>query len=222
MQSISISPEILEKCPALALGCWEGNVVVETERTDLWERIDRDLEALASRMEVADIHGLPEIHATRTAYKACGKEPSRYRPSAEALLRRVLKGKGLYRVNNVVDALNLVSVTSGFSIGGFDLERVEGKVELGIGRENEPYAAIGRGELNIAHLPLLRDQQGAFGTPTSDSNRTMVRPETKRFWMVIYAFDGSERVQAALDMASELLGQFAQATHISTAITTSP
>lgn len=218
MNSLTISPDLRAKCPNIALGLLRCKVQVSTEYPALTTRIEADLQAMQSRMTRADIHGLPEIAATRAAYKACGKDPSRYRPSAEALLRRVLAGKGLYQVNNVVDALNLVSVTTGYSIGGWDAARIEGTAELGIGREGEPYEAIGRGELNIAHLPLFRDAAGPFGTPTSDSLRTMVRPETTEFLMCFYAFGGTDRLAPALELSAELLTAhaFAQDFHTET------
>jgi DNA/RNA-binding domain of Phe-tRNA-synthetase-like protein len=99
------------------------------------------------------------------------------------LLRRVFKGKGLYQVNNVVDLLNLTSVKSGFSIGGYDVGKIEGEIQLSIGKAGEPYKAIGRGELNIEFLPTFRDQKGPFGSPTSDSVRTMITPKTEQFLM---------------------------------------
>ena len=218
MPALTISSDLRAKCPGIALGLLRAEVRISDDYPALDTLIQAALQDLQQRMTRADIHGLPEVAATRAAYKACGKEPSRYRPSAEALLRRVLSGKGLYRVNNAVDALNLVSVTTGYSIGGWDAAKIEGNAELGIGEEGEPYEAIGRGELNIAHLPLFRDAKGAFGTPTSDSLRTMVRPETTDFLMCFYAFDGPERLSPALERSAELLADHAFAQNIHTEI----
>ena len=108
-----------------------------------------------------------------------------------------------------MDLLNLVSVKSGFSIGGYDAEKILGEVILGIGKANEPYEAIGRGELNIEFLPTFRDSSGAFGSPTSDSTRTMVTPKTTRFLMPIFNFGGHQNLQEAMDLAIFLLRQFA-------------
>jgi DNA/RNA-binding domain of Phe-tRNA-synthetase-like protein len=134
--------------------------------------------------------------------------------SAEALLRRVVQGKGLYRVNNVVDLLNLVSVSTGFSIGGYDAEKIAGEVVFGIGRENEPYEGIGRGELNIESLPAFRDNLGAFGTPTSDSVRTSVTWNTKRFLMIIIDFGALPELEDATELAVNLLKKYAGATNM--------
>ena len=214
MRAIEISPQILEKIPGLTLGCIEASVRVEPERTDLWAHIDSELAVFGEGLEVKQISQRPTIAGTRIAYKACGKDPARYRPSAEALTRRIAQGKGLYRVNNIVDLLNLVSIKSGFSIGGFDADHIEGTAALRIAGEGEPYEAIGRGQLNIAGLPTFYDDQGPFGTPTSDSVRTMVRSETSRFLMIFYAFSNPELLGPGLEKAQQLLQTYASATDI--------
>ena len=212
MIEICISPEIRALCPKMVLGCIECDVQVADSPATLLAEIDAACAALVGSLTVEDIHRNLPIHDTREAYKALGKEPSRYRPSAEALTRRVLQGKGLYRVNNVVDLLNKVSFTTGFSIGGWDADHIQGKAVLGIGRADEPYLTIGRGEMNIEFFPVFRDDAGAFGTPTSDSERTMVRPETRRFLMVFYAFGGESALQPAIEESVRLLREFGGAT----------
>ncbi len=160
------------------------------------------------------ISKIPAIAASRKAYKICGKDPARYRLSAEALLRRVVSGKGLYQISNVVDQLNLVSIGSGFSIGGYDANQIQGDVIFGIGRVNESYSGIGRGELNIEGLPVFRDNLGAFGTPTSDSPRTEVSEQTTRFLMVLIDFEGDNRLNEAVEIAVELLKEHCSAKNI--------
>ena len=160
---------------------------------------------------IEEISKQPEVEASRKAYKACGKDPARYRLSAEALLRRVVSGKGLYHINNVVDQLNLVSIATGFSIGGYDADRIAGNVVFGIGRSGEPYSGIGRGELNIENLPVFRDELGAFGTPTSDSLRTEVNLQTTRFLMILIDFNSSDLLKDALQMAERLLKSYCSA-----------
>lgn len=144
------------------------------------------------------------IKDTRSAYKICGKEPSRYRPSAEALLRRLRTKKELYEINNVVDAINLMSISTHFSIGGFDLDQIQGDIVCDVG-DSEPYEAIGRGHLNIEFMPGLRDKTGFFGTPTSDSVRTMVTSNTKTLLLVFYDFMRHPSLQNALDTGINLL-----------------
>lgn len=194
---IDFAPIIAKRCPGLVLGIVESTVRVAPAGPDLQALADEYSNRIAASTRMEAISGQPPIRAAREAYKALGKKPGRYRPSAEALLRRVVSGKGLYQINNVVDLLNLLSIDTGFSIGGYDLERIEGPVTMDIGRENEPYEAIARGQLNIGRLPCLRDAHGAFGTPTSDSERTRIRPQTNRVGFVFFAFGGAPELDVA-------------------------
>lgn len=214
MVKISILEELKSRCPGLRLGCISAEVTVTESSPELLSLINNTLEQYNQRLILENISKIPAIAASRKAYKACGKDPARYRLSAEALLRRVVSGKGLYQINNVVDQLNLVSVSTGFSIGGYDAERIQGEVTFGIGRPDEPYSGIGRGELNIEGLPVFRDDAGAFGTPTSDSQRTEVTEKTRRFLMVLVDFSGEEHLAEAMEMAVELLEKFCQAKDI--------
>lgn len=209
MTPVNISDELKACIPDLMLSCIECNVVVKEDNKTLWDQIEKKLAEIANTLKVEDISRLPVVAASRKGYKLCGKDPSRYRLSAEALLRRTVQGKELYRVNNVVDLLNLVSVSTGFSIGGYDAEKIEGEVVFGIGRQNEAYEGIGRGELNIESLPVFRDNKGAFGTPTSDSVRTSVTSDTFRFLMIIIDFGTQGLLDEATAFATELLSKFA-------------
>ena len=143
------------------------------------------------------------IKETRRAYKLCGKEPSRYRPSAEALLRRLRTKKELYQINNVVDTINLISINTQYSIGGFDYTKINGEMICDIGTSDE-YQAIGRGILNIEHMPGLKDSSGFFGTPTSDSVRTMVTDNTTELLLVFYDFFGNESLNKAMDYGEQM------------------
>lgn len=214
MTKITISPELKICCPRLKLACIEADVTIAETSLELQSDIHRQIGKLNDALALEDISKLPAIEASRKAYKACGKDPARYRLSAEALLRRIVSGKGLYQINNVVDQLNLVSITSGFSIGGYDAAQIQGDIIFGIGRSEEPYSGIGRGELNIENLPVFRDKLGAFGTPTSDSQRTEVSSETKRFLMILIDFWASEQLTEAKNLAVGLLEKYCQATNI--------
>ncbi|MFW5773394.1 MAG: B3/4 domain-containing protein, partial [Tangfeifania sp.] len=208
MTAILISKELKEKVPNLKLSVIECDVFVLETSDLLWDAIRKKTGELSADLTTEQISKIPAIAASRKAYKACGKDPARYRLSAEALLRRVVKNKALYQVNNVVDVLNLVSITTGYSIGGYDSEKITGKVSFGIGTAADPYEGIGRGRLNIEFLPAFRDEKGAFGTPTSDSERTAVNQNTKRFLMIIIDF-GEGDLKKATKLASEYLERFA-------------
>ena len=217
MKTLVVSDEIRAKAPALRV----LQIEAEVENPDTPEALWAELEALA-----ADVHGRyamemvnkrPAIAATRTAYKACGKEPNRYRPSSEALMRRMVKGLELYRTAAVIDLINLLSVACGHSIGGFDADRIDGDtVTLGIGREGEPYEAIGRGPLNIAGMPVWRDNTGGIGTPTSDNERTKLSPSTRRLLMIVNMYGDEMPVADIEALARRLLVTYASAKNIQT------
>ncbi len=143
--------------------------------------------------------------------KALGKDPARYRGSAEALLRRVIAGKGLPRINAVVDIINLVSVESRLSIGLYDLARVQGDIVFRAGRAGETYKGIGKYDLNLEGLPVFCDALGPHGSPTSDSERTMVTSDTKHVLAVIISFGGEAGLDRWTQRTNELFTRFASA-----------
>ena len=211
MIPISIETNLKSKCPSFRLGCIECEVSIQSENVELWQVIHQKVVHQQATLSMSQIKDLPNIAAARKTYKTLGKDPSRYRLSSEALLRRIVNGKGLYKINNVVDALNLVSLSTGFSIGGFDADKIVGSIQIGIGQKGEPYEAIGRGRLNIENLPILRDNLGAFGSPTSDSMRTRVQATAQRFFMVILDFGSSEDLNHTMQLAIQLLSDYAEA-----------
>ena len=176
MVTITISDELKSRVPGLALGCVTAEVPSVAKHDEgLWQEIDSHLAGLTAAYKADDILALPQVAAMRAAYKALGKEPSRYRGSAEAMLRRVLSGKGLYQINNVVDVNNLVSLESFQPLGAYDLDHVRPPIQLRIGALGETYKGIGKDLINIESLPVFADAGGAFGSPTSDSERAMIR-----------------------------------------------
>ena len=207
--TITIDKTLKDKLPDLILGGFITEVNVNEATPDLLNLLDDEVKKLEQIHSPESIREMSTVKANKNAYRTLGKDPNRYRPAAEALLRRVANGKGLYHINNVVDILNLISVKTGFSICGYNYNAIQGEVMMGIGEENEPYQGIGRGDVNIEKLPVFRDEQGAFGNPTSDSTRTMVTDDTQRFLMVIIGFEGKEPIDKALDEAKGLLAKFA-------------
>ena len=160
----------------------------------------------------------PQILATRAAYKALGKDPARYRGSAEALVRRVIAGKGMPQINAVVDIINLVSVESRLPIGLYDLAHVSGDIVFRAGRAGETYKGIGKYDLNLEGLPVFCDAVGPHGSPTSDSERTMVTGETKRVLAIIISFSGKEGLERWTQRMSELFQRFAAGHECETAL----
>lgn len=202
MASVSIDTELKAKCPRVALAC----LTAEVEAGATPDGLDRELknceEKVSKLAEPKAVLESAAILATRAAYKALGKDPARYRGSAEALLRRVIAGKGLPRINNVVDVINLVSVESRLPIGLYDLANVEGEIVFRAGRAGETYKGIGKYDLNLEGLPVFCDALGPHGSPTSDSERTMVTHATRRVIAILISFGGANA--GSQDMANHL------------------
>ena len=207
--TIQIEKELKTLLPHLMLGGFVAEVSVESSSDALMSLLTDEIQRLEPELTPESIRAMSTVKANKDAYRKLGKDPNRYRPAAESLLRRVANGKGLYHINNVVDILNLISVKTGFSICGYDLDTIEGEISMGIGENGEPYEAIGRGDLNIERLPIFRDGISGFGTPTSDSVRTMVTVQTKRYLMIIIGFEGKYFIELALDETRQLLEQYA-------------
>jgi DNA/RNA-binding domain of Phe-tRNA-synthetase-like protein len=220
MPKISIQPALKALVPDLALGCVSANVSVEKHSEALWHQIDNHLAHLAATIKPEQTNNIPQIAAMRSAYKTLGKDPSRYRGSAEALLRRVLSGKGLYQINSVVDINNLASLESLNPAGTYDLEKVTPPIELRIGAAGESYKGIGKDLINIESLPVFADAAGSFGSPTSDSERAMVTLETQKILMVVFSFTGPEGLERWMERAGELLRRYSSGDGMETALVT--
>lgn len=208
--NIVVSKEIESVCPSFVGACVESQVVNGEYCQPLWDEINALGERFRQTLTTQTLKELSGIAATRRVYRACGKDPSRYRPASEALIRRQLTGKSLYQIDTLVDLVNLASIAYGYSIGGFDADKFEGDtLTLGIGREGEPYEGIGRGMINIAGLPVYRDSKGGVGTPTSDNERTKITLQTTHLVVLINGYDGDERqVRANAEYIQELIKKY--------------
>jgi len=209
---VKVSQEIEQVCPEFVGACVEATVVNSPYSETLWQDIDGFCNKFRKELTTESLKEIASIAATRRVYKACGKDPSRYRPASEALIRRILQGKGLYQLNTLVDLVNLASIAFGYSIGGFDADKFEGDtLTLGIGREGEPYEGIGRGMINIQGLPVYRDAKGGVGTPTSDNERTKISEHTSHLLVLINGYDGNEqRVRQNAEYIQDLLRKHCQ------------
>ena len=207
---IIVSNEIESVCPSFVGAAVEAQVVNTEYCAELWDEIHALEEKFRSELTTESLKQLPGIAATRSVYKACGKDPSRYRPASEQLIRRMLQGKELYQIDTLVDLVNLASIAFGYSIGGFDADKFVGDtLTLGVGREGEPYEGIGRGMINIAGLPVYRDTEGGVGTPTSDHERTKMTLATTHLMVLINGYDGNEeRVLANAHFIQDLIRKY--------------
>jgi DNA/RNA-binding domain of Phe-tRNA-synthetase-like protein len=177
--------------------------------------LDQPLADAAARLrQGADVE--PHLAATRSMYRKLGIDPTKTRPSSEALLRRVKRGEGLPRVNTLVDICNWCSAEFQLPYGLYDREKLDGDVRLRVGQEGEEYAGIRKDAVHLDGRPTLVDKAGPFGNPTSDSARSMVTPATTRALLVIFVPREVPRtaIERALDMTAERALRFAHAAEV--------
>ncbi|WP_019850787.1 B3/4 domain-containing protein [Desulfitobacterium sp. PCE1] len=205
---VQISHDLKERWDNVCLGVLIYSANVEGSSPQLVEFFQRTIDQLNNQYSMPEIADIPHVRSTRNAYKALGKSPSDYRNAAEAMLRRIVKSNGLYHINNVIDINNLMSVTTGYSIGSYDTEQLSELVELRRAPDGENYQGIGKEAVNIEHLPTLYDRLSAFGNPTSDSRRAMIQTGNRTIMTVIYSFDGKSDLQEVIDRYCELLRQY--------------
>jgi DNA/RNA-binding domain of Phe-tRNA-synthetase-like protein len=213
---ICIGSEVTIQFPEIVVGWLHARITNNIGNPELWNLLVERGAEISSSMDEESIRLVTGISMGKKAYRQLGKDPNRYRLSAEALMRRVLKGKGLNSISSVVDALNLVSLRTGITIGGFDYSQIRGNVSLGIGSFGEEFLAIGRGPLNVEKLPVYRDESGAIGSPTSDSVRTQITLATNQVLMLITGFYGKNGIEEAFLQLNELLVKFCNCTHFET------
>lgn len=216
MLNISVSNEIKSACPIFMGAAIYANITNTQYDQLLWDEINLFINEYAANNTFDSIKKTYSIAATREVYKKLGKDPNRYRPSSESLLRRIVKDMPLYQIDTLVDLVNLVSIKSGYSIGGFDYSKIEGnQLILGVGKADELYEGIGRGMLNIEGLPVYRDNIGGIGTPTSDHERTKININTTQFLGIINGYSGQAGLEEAADHMKYLLEKYVSAKDIS-------
>lgn len=203
MIDISIDPAIREAAPQLVLGCVHASVATAPGTDALWAEMQDAASAAAA--DPSEPASRPAIAATRELYRRLGKDPSRYRGSPEALLRRARSGKELYRIHDVVDVINLVSLRTFLPIGLYDAAHLRPPLTLRRGAHGEAYDGIGKEQLNLDGLPVLADADGPFGSPTSDSRRTMVTGDTRAVLAVVFGVTGRGELEPAVELMADLL-----------------
>jgi DNA/RNA-binding domain of Phe-tRNA-synthetase-like protein len=205
---ITISPEIKEKTPKFSVGIMTCDVLVynNPEITKLINSLEEEIQ---NNISISDVISLPIIKDGRDAYKRYGKDPSRYRLATESLYRRLAKGNKLYRINNVVDLGNILSIRTRKSVAVLDYSQISGDVLIRLGRSTDQYVGIGRGKINIENIPLYEDDIGPFGSVTSDTERTMITSKTKKILLFIISFSGNEQLMEDLQFAEDLYERYA-------------
>ncbi|GBF33406.1 hypothetical protein DCCM_2507 [Desulfocucumis palustris] len=218
MLDILICQELKIVCPEITIGCIQAQVQVENSSDELWKEINDYCDVLRKEVQLEEIAAISTIQDGREVYKKLGKAPSKYRLSSEALLRRVLQGKGVYKVNNIVDINNLISLKSKFPVGSYNVKNLHQPISLMAGKTGEQYKGIGKELISIQNLPVLTDARGGFGSPTSDSERAMIRSDAKEIIMCIFSFSGIKNMEEYLQYAGELLEKYAYGQEVQTKI----
>ena len=185
---ITISSEIKDILPNFNVLAYTMDVKL-LDSSVIEEEIRKTEERISEEYTLEEVLSIPLIKEARDSYKKLGKDPSRYRLACESLLRRIVKGNKLYRINNLVDAGNILSIDLNRSTAVLDLDKIEGDITIRLGKETDIYEGIGRGIINVSNIPLYCDNISPFGSPTSDTLRTSVNDNTKKILLMIICFN---------------------------------
>jgi DNA/RNA-binding domain of Phe-tRNA-synthetase-like protein len=186
-------PKVSEEFKGAArLGVLEMNGLRVTESSgELKGMLNGLADEFAVRYKDAALGEIETVRKIRAIFHRSGLDPTRYRPSSESLLRRAVKGKGLYFINSVVDLINYFSLKTLWPIGLYDAALLTPPIVWRAGREGESYEGIGRDRLNLNRFPLLVDANGPFGSPISDSMRTRVTEQCTHILWITFAPPGA-------------------------------
>lgn len=213
--SIKICDDLMQICNELNKEVLIASIITEVNvyesSQELKNLVHIKCEEVKYKYEVGNLEAMESIDHIKKVYRRLGTDPTRYKISSEALLKRVIKGKGLFTVNNVVEVNNIISLISGYPVCAYDLENIKGEIKLSIGKTGEKYEGIGRGEIKVENIPVLYDEIGAFGSTTSDSTRTMVTEKTKKIIFSIVSFNGNNNINKFLDESIALLEKYCDA-----------
>lgn len=209
MKQIRLDSQLKEKVPGYCVAVMSFDMSVMPTQEPLKEEMNRLEQDIMQQLTLETLLKEPRIAAARAGYKALGKDPSRYRLSCEALLRRLIKGNGLYFVNNAVDIGNVLSARTQRSVAVLDEDKIQGDVLIRIGQD-EPYEGIGRGAINIENIPVYCDELGPFGTPTSDTTRTRITETTETILLFITSFNGTDGLLQDVELAKDLFTRFGE------------
>jgi len=207
MKKVRIDEKLKQKVPGYCLAVMSFEMsILPTDDTIKAEVLTIEKQE-RSALTLETLLKQPRILEARQGYKALGKDPSRYRLATESLLRRIIKGNGLYYVCNAVDIGNILSVKTRRSVAVLDEEEIQGDIIIRIGR-NEPFEGMGRGKLNVEHIPVYCDELGPFGSPTSDTPRTKIKATTKQILLFITSFNGTIGLEEDVELAKSLFSRF--------------
>ena len=185
---INISEELINKLPEFTVIGY--TLTVDNNKTiEVDQLIQETKIKYQNFVELTDVVKIPKIKVSRDGYKKLGKDPSHTRLACEALLRRVIKGDDLYRLGDIIDLGNILSIETMRSVCVVDLDKLDGNVNIRIGNKEDLYYGINRGQINVDKIPLYTDNLGPFGNPTSDTDRTKVTSSTQNILIMIICFN---------------------------------
>ncbi|WHY87583.1 phenylalanine--tRNA ligase beta subunit-related protein [Neobacillus novalis] len=207
---VQLSSEIIEQIPDFKLGVIEyRNIMVGESPQMLRGRLQLFQESIYFDLEGNKVTDIPGIQEWRGIFKKTGKDPNRYRPSVEALFRRVQKQNYLPSVQSAIDINNFFSLQYQVPIGIYDLDLLKGLVEIRIGNEGEEYTGLNGRKNTLERLIVSSDLTGPFGSPFVDSNRTPVTYETKNALQIIYLRPSTD-LENANKLTESLMNMFTQ------------
>ena len=215
---ITVSNEIKEKLPAIAVGSIQTRIKNTCEDKGLWNEIDTLILQLQKKYKRDDISRFPEVREARKLYRELGYDPARYRVSSEALFRRILSGHSLYKVNTCVDIANYMSLKHQLSLCIYNQDKIQGEIVLSCGEEGEVMDAIGGIMMNMASLPVYRDETGIIGSTTRDSQRTSVNPDTENILLIITSFSPETALKDVIYSTVKKYVQYTNAKIFDTAV----
>ena len=184
---VTISEDILKVLPNFSVIAYTMDV--ENKLTDkTTEFINKTVENLKTKHTLEEIIKEEKILESRNGYKKLGKDPSHTRVACENLWRRIIKNQQLYRLGDIIDLGNVLSIMTNRSVCVVDYDKIIGNVTIRLGQNTDEYIAINRGPLNVTNIPVYVDEVSPFGSPTSDTDRTKVDNNTKKIYIMIICF----------------------------------
>ncbi len=214
---LTISKSLLEKIPLFNVSCYIFSTITKNDETKLSDEISKEFDNIAKEYQqkysIEEVVRIPKIKATRDGYKALGKDPSHTRAACEALLRRILKNGTIYRLGDLIDIGNLLSIKLMKSICMVDLDKIDGDIYIRLGKNSDEYYGINRGKINVENIPLYTDNTSPFGNPTSDTIRTAITNETKNVCIMLINFD-KETTDLDEDVLVSTLNKFLKITNL--------
>lgn len=189
---LQICKNLLDVLPSFSVSAYTFSLLEKNDVNNLSNDISLYFENIAkeyqSKFNIEEVVNIDKIKITRDGYKKLGKDPSHTRPACEALLRRILKYGSIYRLGDVIDVGNILSLELLKSVCVVDLDKIDGDILIRIGTKDDEYYGINRGKINVDKIPLYTDNLGGFGNPTSDTLRTAITYDTKNVLVMLINF----------------------------------